>query len=160
MEADMVSMDLKFIADDHLGKLAKYLRIVGLDCLYCNTISDEELMDLSKKENRVILSSDWNLYRFVPSQRYLFMKSQSPLKQLKEVCDHFKVNPFEKIFKRCLVCNALLNPVDKKDVESIVPPRSYKWKEEFWQCSGCKRVYWPGTHHDAMMKNIRNIFSK
>lgn len=155
----MRNMDLEFIADDHLGKLARYMRIIGLDCLYFSSISDKELMEISEKENRVILSRDWNLYRFVPSQRYFFIKSQKAWEQLRVVCNHFKIDPFEKIFERCIVCNSLLFDINKEDVKAKVSPKSYQWKEEFNQCSGCKRVYWSGTHHEEMMKNIKKIFS-
>jgi len=152
-------MDVKFIADDHLGKLSRYLRIIGRDCLYYRVISDDALMEISKKENRVVLSRDWNLYRYIPSQRYFFIRSQNTVLQLKDVCEHFHIDPFLRMFERCIVCNTLLVPIDKKDVLSRVPPKSYAWKKEFKECRGCKRVYWPGTHYEAMISCIRDIFS-
>jgi uncharacterized protein with PIN domain len=152
-------MQVKFIADDHLGKLARYLRIIGLDCLYYRVVSDDALMDISEKENRVVLSRDWNLYRFIPSQRYFFLKTEDTLLQLKDVCDHFRIDPFCKMFERCPVCNELLVPVEKKDVRSRVPPKSYNWKDEFKECGSCKRIYWPGTHYEAMVSRIRDVFS-
>lgn len=155
----MYKEELKFIADDHLGKLARYIRIIGFDCLYFNEIDDKELMEISEREGRIIVTRDWNLYRFVPTQRYLHIKSQRAWDQLKEVCDHFKINPFERSFERCIVCNSLLVRVDKERVKSRVPPKSYQWKDEFYECEGCRRVYWAGTHHEAMLKSIRQAFS-
>jgi uncharacterized protein with PIN domain len=152
-------MDVRFIADDHLGKLARYLRIIGCDCLYYHVISDDVLMEISKKENRVVLSRDWKLYRYIPSQRYFFIRSQNTVLQLKEVCGHFRIDPFLKMFERCIICNALLVPIEKEDVRPRVPPKSYAWKKEFKECRRCKRVYWPGTHYEAMISRIRDIFS-
>ena len=139
---------MKFICDDNLGKLAKWLRTLGYDTLFSLDIEDTELVSRALKETRIILSRDTELKRFKSAEKNLFLlSSNQPLKQLRQVLKEFKLKSDEKsLFTRCLLCNQLLVPISKSEVENKVPPFVFKNQENFIYCSSCNKIYWAGTH--------------
>ncbi|OGC82743.1 MAG: hypothetical protein A2W07_00680 [candidate division Zixibacteria bacterium RBG_16_43_9] len=147
---------MKFICDDNLGKLAKWLRTLGYDTLFSREIEDTELVSTALKEERIILSRDQQLKRFKSAEKKLFLlSSNQPLDQLKEVLKKFNLKPEEKNhFTRCLVCNQVLVPVSKKEVENKVPPFVFKTQEKFFYCSKCDKLFWAGTHVKNLKKKI------
>jgi uncharacterized protein with PIN domain len=147
---------MKFICDDNLGKLAKWLRTLGFDTFFSQDIEDTELVSKALKEERIILSRDQGLKRFTSAGKKLFLlSSNQPLEQLKEVLKKFKLKSEEKNqFTRCIVCNTLLVPVSKKDAENKVPPFVFKTQEKFFYCSTCDKFYWAGTHVKNLKKKI------
>jgi uncharacterized protein with PIN domain len=147
---------MKFICDDNLGKLAKWLRTLGYDTLFSQNIEDTELVSKALKEDRVILSRDQQLKRFKSAEKNLLLLfSNQPLEQLKEVLIKFNLRTEEKNhFTRCLVCNQVLIPVPKKEVENKVPPFVFKTQEKFFYCSKCDKFYWAGTHVKNLKKKI------
>jgi uncharacterized protein with PIN domain len=146
---------LKFICDDNLGKLAQWLRTLGYDTLFQLTIEDGELVALALKENRIILSRDTKLSRFKIKDKYLLIQSERPLEQLKQVIAHFKLK-IEKdlFFSRCLVCNQVLQKVDKEKIKDRLYPYIYQTQENFVYCPVCDRIYWSGTHVEKMTKKL------
>jgi uncharacterized protein with PIN domain len=147
---------MKFICDDNLGKLTKWLRTLGYDTLFSQDIEDTELVSKALKEDRVILSRDQKLKRFKSAEKNLFLLSSSqPLEQLKEVLKRFNLRTEGKNhFTRCIVCNTILVPVAKKEVENKVPPFVFKTQEKFFYCSKCDKFYWAGTHVKNLKKKI------
>jgi uncharacterized protein with PIN domain len=147
---------MKFICDDNLGKLAKWLRTLGYDTLFSLDIEDTELVSKALKENRIILSRDTELRRFRSAEKILLLLSNNkPLEQLKEVLKKYHLKPDEKsLFTRCIVCNEILVSVPKKDAENKVPPFVFKTQESFVYCSGCDKLYWGGTHVKNLKKKI------
>jgi uncharacterized protein with PIN domain len=146
---------LKFICDDNLGKLAKWLRTLGYDTLFQLTIEDGELVSLALKENRIILSRDSKLCRFKIKDKYLLIQSEEPLEQLKQVIDHFNLKTEEELlFSRCLVCNQPLQKVEKEKIKERLYPYVYQTQENFVYCSVCDRIYWAGTHVERMNKEL------
>jgi len=147
---------MKFTCDDNLGKLAKWLRTLGYDTLFNQDIEDTELVSKALKEDRVILSRDQELKRFKMAEKNLFLlSSNQPLQQLKEVLAKFSLKTEEKShFTRCIVCNTILVPVPKKEVENKVPPFVFKTQEKFFYCSKCDKFYWAGTHVKNLKKKI------
>jgi uncharacterized protein with PIN domain len=146
---------LKFICDDNLGKLAKWLRTLGYDTLFHLTIEDGELVSLALKENRIILSRDTKLSRFKIKDKYLLIQSEKPLEQLKEVIDHFNLKIKEDLlFSRCLLCNQPLEGVEKENIKERLFPYVYQTQENFVYCSICDRIYWSGTHVERMIKKL------
>jgi len=148
---------VKFLADHMLGKLAKYLRFMGYDTYYPDgKMSDEEIMELAKKEKRIILTRDRELA--VRSGGY-FVKSDKYEEQLKDVISQFSLNA-EHILERCSICNEPLLPVSKEKVKGRVPEYIYQTHEEFYQCPKCGRVYWWGTHTERIEKKINEIIGE
>jgi uncharacterized protein with PIN domain len=150
---------MKFICDDNLGKLAKWLRTLGYDTLFFDPIEDGELVKKALKEDRAVLSRDRELSRFKlkPGERILFIESERPLEQLKQVVKHFQLKTSkEQIFSRCLICNQTLERADKEKIKDRLYPYVYQTQDNFMLCPQCDRIFWPATHVERMIKTLSN----
>lgn len=144
---------MKFIADVMLGKLAKRLRLLGLDVLYEPGLDDNEVIRLSLEQDRIILTRDRSLSKRPIAARHVLISSEHVLDQLEQVSKTFKSIPDPAAFlTRCSVCNELLRAAPKQDVHDLVPAYIYDRINNFLQCSCCGRVYWKGNH-------VRNLIS-
>ncbi len=149
---------MKFLCDDNLGKLAKYLRMLGYDTYFKREISDAELLGVMLKENRIVLTRDQSLIKRIEEDRYLFIESNMPDEQLKQVIVHFNLAFNEsKLFRRCLECNELCETVSKEQVKDKVFPYILKTQDSFQRCPSCGRIYWQGSHYEAMCEKLREI---
>lgn len=145
----------RFIADVMVGKLARWLRVLGFDAAYSNAYQDEEIIRVAQRENRVVLTRDTALARRFDAQQCLLIESGDYREQIQQVLRAFDLNEFE-VFSRCLECNVRLQDVDKEAVFEKVPPYVYLTQDRFAACPSCHRVYWHGTHADGMLKRIRD----
>ncbi len=145
----------RFIADCHLGKLAKYLRAMGFDTLYFNTIDDNDLIELANKDGRIILTRDKALHERTEAPTF-YLESIDNLKQLKELQKEFCIKSY-KLTGRCIVCNKELEAVDKSEIEDKIPKKVRLSFSEFEICSTCNRIYWHGDHYKRMMNTIASI---
>lgn len=145
----------KFIADCHLGKLAKYLRVMGFDTLYFNTINDNELIELATRDKRIILTRDKAMHERDKAPTF-YLEPIDNLEQLKALQEHFFIKDFV-LRGRCIICNVELSTVEKDKVESKLPKKVKLYFSDFEICSACKRIYWHGDHYKRMMKIIANI---
>jgi uncharacterized protein with PIN domain len=149
---------MKFICDDNLGRLAKWLRTLGYDTLFYSTISDQELLKRALDQERIILTRDSKLIEMKSVQNYLLIKSDQPLEQLKQVVQHFKLKRDEgKLFTRCSVCNTPLKPVEKEKIKDQLYPYVYKTQENFVYCSSCDKIFWPATHIEHMKEKLKKV---
>lgn len=144
---------MKFIADVMVGKLARWLRILGIDVAYSNTYEDDEILRLAEIEGRVILTRDRPLAARARKSPCLLIKSDHYKEQVQQVVRTFGLTEFQ-IFSRCIECNSLLKDVDKEEVFEKVPPFVYLTQERFALCPNCRRVYWHGTHTEEILKRI------
>lgn len=149
----------RFIVDSHLGKLVKYLRMLGFDSLYNSNYSDTELAQLSHSENRILLTRDRGLLKHRIVNYGHFVKQTQPLKQLQEIIQWLNINHITHPFTRCILCNGLLADVNKRDVEDHLLPKTKENYTEFKQCLKCKHIYWKGSHYQKMQKLISNIIN-
>jgi hypothetical protein len=149
---------MKFIADNMLGRLAKWLRIIGCDVLYFQDIEDEELIRISLKENRIVLTRDTKLIKRL--KNYLFIKNDHIKDQLSQFLDAFRIDPFENFFKRCTVCNDLIKEIKKDEIKKFIPPYVYNTQSIFMRCPGCKRIYWGGTHKRRAEDRLKEFLNK
>jgi uncharacterized protein len=156
MEA--TAKEVKFAADRMLGKLAKWLRIIGQDVIYGEHLSGYGLIRAARAENRLILTRDRGLKRKQPPD-FLFIESDHYREQLRQVIRACHLNPLERAFTRCLECNTLLEGRSKLSVEKIVPPYVFTTQENFSWCPKCRRVYWPATHHQRMLEELKSLES-
>ena len=148
-----LSKELKFIADENVFKLGRWLRILGYDVIYYSPSSDAELAGRALKENRIILTRDHDFLEMKTVERCLLLESTNPIEQLKQVIKTFNLTPTEeRIFSRCVKCNVSIEPIDKTAVFSKVPLYVYKTQETFFRCINCESIYWPGTH----LENVKN----
>lgn len=151
---------MKFICDDNLGRLAKWLRTLGYDTLFYSSISDQELVKRALDEGRIILTRDNHLIQMKSVQNYLLIKSDQHLEQLKQVIKHFKLKKDDmKLFTRCLVCNTPLKEVGKEKIKDRLYPYVSKTQDDFVYCSACDKIFWPATHIDHMKHKLTKIFS-
>ena len=145
----------KFIADCHLGKLAKYLRVMGFDTLYFNSIDDNDLIEIADREERIILTRDKELHERGNAPTF-YLEPIDNLEQLRALHKHFFIKDFE-LRSRCIVCNVLLESVEKNSIEEKIPKKVKLYFSEFEICPTCKRIYWHGDHYKRMMKTINSI---
>jgi len=146
----------RFILDNHLGRLASYLRLLGFDCLYRNDYQDEELAEAVGREERVLLTRDRRLLmRKVVVYGYC-LRSLEPIEQLSEVIVRFELAQRMAPFHRCPRCNHSLEPVEKEAVLDRLEPLTRLYFEEFQICQACRQIYWKGSHYDRLQKLIEH----
>ncbi|MDP8236592.1 MAG: Mut7-C RNAse domain-containing protein [Candidatus Erginobacter occultus] len=148
-----------FILDVHLGKLARRLRMLGFDCLYRNDYDDREIIRIARREDRTILTRDRGLLKNSAVRRGYWLRAQTPAVQLREVVERFNLKGRFRPFRRCMVCNGLLEEVSRQEVLDRLPPRTRKEHNQFKRCTGCGKIYWPGSHHRAMQERIARLLN-
>jgi uncharacterized protein with PIN domain len=151
--------ETKFILDVHLGKLAKYMRLCGLDTLYRNHFNDREIIGISISDRRIILTRDRGILKNKNVTHGYWIRSQNPEEQLKEVLNRFDLKKSPQPFTRCLECNGLLMVVPKGAIIDNLLPKTKKYFSDFWQCRECRRLYWEGSHYDRMKKFVERFLS-
>lgn len=149
-------MPITFVADVHLGKLARLLRLLGFDTLYRNDSTKQELVSISYEEDRILLSRDAKLEKQGPP-RYFIVTDEDPMVQLKEVVMQFGLKDQFLPFSRCIACNGLLETVSKESVASLLENKTRQYYTEFWKCTDCGRIYWKGSHYERMLKTIEFV---
>lgn len=147
-----------FIADCHLGKLAKYLRLMGFDTLYFPEIDDNELIDLANEEERTILTRDKELYARQKAKCILLEATETE-KQLIETVRIFQLKKYQLHFSRCIVCNEPLVPVEKERILHRLPPKVLSSFSHFEICKNCDRVYWHGDHYKRMKAFLKKVLA-
>ncbi len=144
----------KFVLDVHLGKLAKLMRLFGFDTHYEKHYDDNEIIEISKTEKRAILTRDVGLLKRNEVTHDYFVRNIHAEEQLLEIIERFDLRNEINEFSRCLVCNGLLEDVEKEKVLDKLPPKVKALYEDFKICPNCGRVYWQGTHYEKMKKFV------
>ena len=150
----------KFIVDVHLGRLARYLRMMGFDVLYKNNFDDYEIVKLSVKERRAILTRDRGILKRSEVTHGYWLRSTKVKEQVVEIIKRFDLKKLINEFTRCIECNSVLESISKKEILNKLPPKVSESQKSFSVCPSCKKLYWKGTHHQRMLsfiKTIRNI---
>lgn len=147
----------KFILDVHLGKLAKLMRMLGLDTLYENDYNDKEIIKISKKERRTILTRDIGILKQNVVTYGYFVRNIKAEKQVLEIIERFNLHKFINPFSRCLECNTLLEPINKNLVIDRLPQKVKESQNNFWICKQCDKIYWRGTHYQKMKKLLNEL---
>lgn len=148
---------IRFVLDNHLGKLATLLRMLGFDTQYRNDFQDHELAEISTKENRILLTRD---RRLLMRNAILFgclVRSKSPDEQCVQVIQRYDLVGEIKPFQRCIRCNGLLQPVDKAQVTHKLKELTIQYFNDFCRCAHCGQVYWQGSHYLRMQKRIEHV---
>ncbi|KAA3622198.1 MAG: twitching motility protein PilT [Proteobacteria bacterium] len=143
-----------FVVDVNLGKLARRLRMLGFDALYRNDYDDREVVDLSARTGRIILTRDRRLlYPRAVTHGY-WLRADDPDRQTVEVIRRFDLGRQVAPFKRCLDCNGVLETVDKAEVADRLEPLTRRYYTEFHRCRECKKLYWKGSHFEHMRATV------
>ena len=150
---------LQFIADVHLGKLARWLRMLGFDTLYRNDYADPEIVAIAGREGRTILTRDLGIMKRRAVTHGYHVQSTKPQAQLHEVLTKYQLYSQIQPFHRCIVCNGLLQTVDKATISDQLEPKTMRYYEEFFQCEQCRKIYWRGSHFERMTTFIDELMT-
>jgi uncharacterized protein with PIN domain len=157
-------MDIKFIVDINAGKLAKWLRIMGYDALLFNDEDDGKMIKIALNENRVILTKDSQITkrRLVTSGKLkaVLVEGDDPKTQLRQITSALDLDYQFKPFSVCLECNQDLIERHKDEVRNLVPPHVLKTQSYFMECPSCHRIFWRGTHWQAMSKELKEFMTQ
>jgi hypothetical protein len=152
---------LKFIVDSNVGKLAKWLRMMGYDALFFEGSDDSQMVATALAENRVILTRDTQIMRrrvITKGQlKAILIQSDEPERQMRQVRDTMKLDCQYKPFTICLECNQPLLGRSKEEVKDRVPPYVFQTQSQYMECPTCHRIYWRGTHWQAMTRKLEHL---
>jgi uncharacterized protein with PIN domain len=150
----------KFIADGHLGKLVRDLRLLGLDVAYHPNAEDQQLVTMATEQSRALLTRDRRLLMYAGVRHGYYLRSQTPLDQTLEVLRRFDLGSALAPFTRCLRCNASLESTEKEQVLEQLEPLTRIYYDQFRRCRGCGQVYWSGSHFEKLRARINIIRSR
>ncbi len=150
----------RFVADVMLGRLAKWLRIAGFDVLYSNRFSDDELVAISNRERRILLSRDTGLLVRKAVQDFIFLESEDIGEQIRQVLDTLRARRLPLMFTRCLECNETLVEAPRKSVRDRIPVFVYRTQDRFMSCPKCGKVFWAGTHRRSAVRTLGNLLPR
>lgn len=151
---------MTFVADCMLGRLARWLRILGFDVLYFPRIEDGALLGVARREDRVLLTRDTGLFERTGGHTALLVASEKWEDQLVQVLETFGLKDRVAPHTRCLDCNAPLKSVPKERARNLAAPFVVERAEAFALCPACGRVFWKGSHADDMDERICNIMKR
>ncbi|GBE07785.1 hypothetical protein BMS3Bbin11_00358 [bacterium BMS3Bbin11] len=146
-----------FVLDNHLGRLAAYLRMLGFDTLYRNDYDDLDLARISVDERRILLTCDRQLLMRKHITHGYFVRSRQPQQQILEVLLRFDLFNNQQPFTRCMHCNGKIRPVNKEVIATRLSPDTRKYYNEFFQCDMCNNIYWKGSHYKKMKRMIERV---
>jgi len=147
----------KFIVDSMLGKLAKWLRILGYDTLYFKKIDPKALVKIAVSEKRIILTRNSHLSEFIKPDNFIYINSMMINEQLKQLISSFKLDTKSGLFSICTICNKKVKEIKKENAKDKVPHHVFQENSLFYICPKCKRLYWMGSHYHHTIKKIENL---
>ena len=147
----------RFVVDVHLGRLARLLRLVGIDAAWASDLDDDELAAISRTQHRIVLTRDRGLLKRREVTHGLFVRSDEPIEQVVDVLRRLHLAARLAPFTRCMRCGGELAPVAKADVWDRLQPRTRAHYDEFQQCAACHQVYWRGSHHAQLAEVVDQI---
>lgn len=150
-------MESKFLADNMLGRLAVWLRVLGYDTLYFRDIEDNALIRLAILENRTILTRDTRLIKRKLVKNFILIKNDLWHEQIKELKGKIKLDLTSNILSRCVFCNKVLLEIKKEKTKGKVPSYVYETQDTFLTCPKCQKIFWQGTHVSQIKKVLENI---
>jgi len=152
---------MTFVADCMLGRLAKWLKILGFDVLYFSKAEDRDLVDIARREARVLLTRDTGLIeRTAKRPNRLFVRSDDWEDQVVQVLDDLGLWDEVQPNTRCLECNLPLKPLSKERARNLVTPYVHEHASSFAICPDCGRVFWQGTHYGDMERKIERLLER
>ena len=148
----------RFIADEMLGTVARWLRILGFDTLYAKGMDDSDILEVAEKDDRIILTRDRELHgralrRGIES---VYLESADLEKDLGAILEEHRPDP-SMFMSRCTLCNTLLKEVSKDDARGRVPEGVYERHDDFRYCPKCDKFYWEGSHHERMREFLERF---
>ncbi len=154
----------KFIVDTMLGRLARWLRILGYDTVYGRRLEDWRILKIAEDEDRIIITRDVGLHRRAINKglRSILMEQDDMAQRLATIAYLAGIRLYIDLDRtRCPICNARLLRVSKDKVKDKVPRRVYELHDDFWICPRCGKVYWMGSHWrmiEKILEEARRIY--
>jgi uncharacterized protein len=149
---------VRFLADAMVGKLARWLRILGYDTLYFREIDNDRLLELARAEGRRLVTRDARLIGRRPGLPHTLIRDDRPEQQLRQIVRELRLCPSTGLLTRCVECNATLEPIAKEQARPRVPPYVFRTQERFSRCPDCGRLYWKGTHEERIRARLKELF--
>jgi len=150
----------KFILDSNLGRLARYLRLLGLDSLYRNDYQDAEVARIASEQQRTVLTRDRTLLQRRIITHGYFVRAQQPRAQVREVLARLDLYRLVAPFTRCTRCNGELQAVDKQAISARLEPKTRMYYDDFRICNACGQIFWQGSHHTRMQRLVAALLSR
>ncbi len=152
-------MKTRFIVDTNVGKLAKWLRIMGYDALFINGIDDDQLIKIALEEKRIILTRDTHIFerRIASKLKGILIENDDIWTQLRQVVHTLNLRYKRRQFTLCIGCSQALIPKEKEEVRELVPPYVFQTQSKYMQCPTCGKIYWRGTHWQRMRKELERL---
>lgn len=146
-----------FLADRTVGKLARWLRILGYDTRYLPQLSPAGLVREGRRQGRIILTRNTRIRRFRDAPTFVFVEHDRFRDQLKQVVTALKLDPVARLLSRCVACNQPLEVADKDRVQAKVPAYTWQTQTTFHRCPRCRRIYWGATHRESILAELRRL---
>jgi uncharacterized protein with PIN domain len=150
----MIEQSPRLLADAMLGRLCKWLRLLGYDTVYALSWTEHQIAARARAQNRIVLTRDRELCKR-KGMRCLFIRSQVLEEQIKNVLDALGMPPVGQV--RCPQCNTLLVAVSPRQAQGRVPGHVLDTQRDFAHCSTCDKMYWPGSHWDNIQSTLKRI---
>jgi uncharacterized protein with PIN domain len=150
---------LRFACDAHLGALARWLRALGYEASWTEGIPDAQLVAEAQASGAVLITGDAGILdrRPVRTQAVRAIWVPSPLDPAEQLVMVVRDLGLERRTPRCMPCGGELRPVAKSDVADRIPPRTKAWKDEYFVCAACGRLFWKGTHWERIAARLQGI---
>jgi uncharacterized protein with PIN domain len=148
---------VKFIANGMLGKLARWLRMLGQDVKYSNQSEDAELIAIAEKDHRILLTRDWELYHHAAAKGIdaFYVKGRTEAEKLAELTARFDFSlTIDLTRSRCPRCNTRIQLTPKEQLAGKVEENTYRYYDEFWKCPKCEQIYWQGAHWKGIQATL------
>ena len=149
--------EARFVVDVNLGRLAKYLRLLGFDTKTDGRWHDPELVEVAVAESRMLLTKDRPLLKRSAVTHGYLVRAVHPTEQLVEVVRRFGLVEEMQPFSRCMECNGIPGSVNKADVDHLLEPLTRRYFHEFRQCPDCRRIFWRGSHFERLMTLVDRV---
>lgn len=153
---------MKFVADGMLGKLTRWLRILGHDVEYSNASDDAQLVAAARKERRILLTRDLELFKQATAKgiEAFYIEGRTGEEKLAELAGRFGISlSIDMATSRCPKCNTKVKPIDKEKAAVQVEKNTLVHYDEFWKCPSCKQIYWQGAHWTGIRKTLETARS-
>ena len=157
----MEDVPRKFVCDVMLGRLARWLRVLGYSAAYFRQIDDDELAAYAREKGLFLITRDTRIVERSDIGPHLLLVENDSFEQLKLVVARLGLRvDRERAFSRCVECNEPLAAVEKSEIRGLVPPFVYSRQDRFSRCPSCGRIYWPATHHRKMLDKLDEVFGE
>ncbi|CUS95960.1 hypothetical protein JGI3_01123 [Candidatus Kryptobacter tengchongensis] len=148
---------MKFVADVMLGKLARWLRLIGYDTVYNPKLSTKELIKIANEENRIFITRSKRVAEELGAKNFYIVKAEKFKEQLSEIIKNLNLDTEANLFSRCSICNTEIIEIEKSSVIDLIPEETAKSFDEFYKCPKCGKIYWGGSHTIRIIKLLNEI---